>query len=165
MQSQPPDPSSVVQPSAPPSLPRRLAPPWYSLLLLPLVIAPCLAGSVAGQTSEPAAADLLTIESDLQQADNRTGVITATGNVRIVSEARGLTVTARQAQYYSREGRLVLSGNVDALDGRGQRIRAERLVYLVRGERLVAEPPSGGQVTTRFLLPRSSGARPPLPLP
>jgi lipopolysaccharide export system protein LptA len=133
-----------------------------ALVLCGLALGPSLAAPLPPAAP---AADLLTIESDLQQADNRTGVITATGNVRIVSEARGLTVRARQAQFFSREGRLVLSGDVEALDAQGQRIRAERLVYLVNGERLVAQPVEGGQVTTRFLLPRSSGARPPLPLP
>lgn len=159
--------SRVVPPPAPSLRPRRYAMAAGVGLLMACGLWSTLARPVAGQSLSPApgVADLLTIESDLQQADNRTGVITATGNVRIVSEARGLRVTARQAQYFSREGRLVLSGDVDAVDGQGQRIRAERLVYLVSGERMVAEPTSGGQVTTRFLLPRSSGARPPLPLP
>jgi lipopolysaccharide export system protein LptA len=103
------------------------------------------------QSSGPDAG-MVTIESDSQQADNRTGVITATGNVRI-SYPDGRTVaTARQAQYYSREGRLILSGDVDVVDADGQRIRAERLVYRLDSERLMAEPVKGGQVTSRLRL-------------
>lgn len=95
---------------------------------------------------------MVTIESDSQQADNRTGVITATGNVRI-SYPDGRTVaTARQAQYYSKEGRLILSGDVEVVDADGQRIRAERLVYRLDSERLLAEPVKGGQVTSRLRL-------------
>ncbi len=95
---------------------------------------------------------MVTIESDSQQADNATGVVTATGNVRITYPGRGMVATARQAQYYSREGRLVLSGDVDVTDADGQRIRAERIVYRLDSERVVAEPQPGRQVTSRLKL-------------
>ena len=41
---------------------------------------------------------LVTIESDQQQADQQTGVITARGNVRIVYPDERVVATARQAQ-------------------------------------------------------------------
>jgi lipopolysaccharide export system protein LptA len=63
-----------------------------------------------------------------------------------------MVATARQAQYYSREGRLVLSGDVDVTDADGQRIRAERIVYRLDSERVVAEPQPGRQVTSRLKL-------------
>lgn len=107
----------------------------------------------------------MTIESDRQQADNRTGIVTATGNVRIRYPARALVATSRQAQYFSREGRLVLSGDVDVIDARGQRIRAERLTYLLGSERLQAEPAAGRQVQSLLRLQGSSAAPPPLALP
>lgn len=99
-----------------------------------------------------AAGGLVTIESDSQQADNRTGVVTAIGNVRITYPPRGVVATARQAQYYTREGRLILSGDVQVVDAEGQRIRAERLVYLLDSERLSAQPTPGSQVVTRLRL-------------
>jgi lipopolysaccharide export system protein LptA len=112
---------------------------------------------------------MVTIESDIQQADNRTGVITATGNVRITYPDRRMVATSRQAQYYSKEGRLVLSGDVDVIDGDGQRIRAERLVYRLDSERLVAEPSGGRQVFSRLRLQSApapaSGAPAPTLLP
>ena len=74
---------------------------------------------------------LVTIESDLQKADNSTGVVTATGNVRIVYPDQRVVATARQAQYFTREGRVVLSGDVDVIQETGHSIRAEKLVYLV----------------------------------
>ena len=111
------------------------------------------------------AGGLVTIESDLQQADNQTGVVTATGNVRITYPERGMVATSRQAQYFSKEGRLVLSGDVDVIDGDGQRIRAERLVYTLDQERLVARPTPGQQVTSklRLALPPSQGPAVPKP--
>ena len=92
---------------------------------------------------------LVTIESDQQRADQLTGVITATGNVRIVYPDERVVATARQAQYFSKENRVVLSGDVDIVQEGGNLIRAERVVYLVDGERLIAIPPAGEQVFSR----------------
>lgn len=106
---------------------------------------------------------LVTIESDIQQADNRTGVVTATGNVRITYPDRRLVATSRQAQYYSREGRLILSGDVEVIDADGQRIRAERLVYRLDSERFEAIPATGRQVLSRLRLqPQAGGVAPSL---
>ena len=93
---------------------------------------------------------LVTIESDLQRADQLTGVVTATGNVRIVYPDERVVATARQAQYFSKENRVVLSGDVDIVQEGGNLIRAERVVYLVDGERLIAIPPEGQQVFSRL---------------
>lgn len=108
---------------------------------------------------------MVTIESDQQQADNKTGIVTATGNVRILYPERGMVATARQAQYFSKEARLVLSGDVDVVDADGQRIKAERLVYLLGSERLQAEPARGRQVVSKIRLQPAAGAaaRPPIP--
>jgi len=92
---------------------------------------------------------LVTIESDQQRADQLTGVITATGNVRIVYPDERVVATARQAQYFSKENRVVLSGDVDIVQEGGNLIRAERVVYLVDGERMIAIPPAGEQVFSR----------------
>ncbi len=95
---------------------------------------------------------LVTIESDLQQADNSTGVVTATGNVRIVYPDQRVVATARQAQYFTKEGRVVLSGDVDVVQEDGHTVRAERVTYFVNQERLIAEPPAGSQVVSRYRL-------------
>lgn len=107
----------------------------------------------------PQGNSLVTIESDVQQADNQTGIVTATGNVRITYPERGMVATSRQAQYFSKEGRLVLTGDVDVIDADGQRIKAERLVYQLDQERLLAQPASGKQVMSKLKLnsPRSHG--------
>ncbi len=103
---------------------------------------------------------MVSIESDRQQADNRTGIVTAIGNVRITYPQKGMVATSRQAQYFSKEGRLVLSGDVDVVDRDGQRIRAERLVYLLDSERVVAEPSAGRQVFSKLRLQTREGATP-----
>jgi len=108
--------------------------------------------------------NLVMIESDVQQADNQTGIVTATGNVRITYPAKGMVATSKQAQYFSKEGRLVLSGDVDVIDADGQRIRAERLVYQLDQERLLAQPAQGKQVMSKLKLnPPSPQKEPGLP--
>lgn len=151
---------------------------WVGLLLAPLLLAASSAWSQAQDQSNPAqtllaqaavappkAGGLVTIESDSQEADNQTGIVTANGNVRITYPDRGMVATSRQAQYFSKEGRLVLSGDVDVIDGDGQRIRAERLVYFLDQERLTANPSQGKQVTSKLRLSPAAGQRvgPPMP--
>lgn len=114
----------------------------------------------AGAPAPASATGLVTIEADSQTADNATGIITARGNVRITYPDRQLVATSRQAQYFSKEGRLVLTGDVDVIDERGQRLQAERVVYLLDSERLLAQPPAGGQVLSRFRMPPPSTAAP-----
>ena len=112
----------------------------------------------------------VTIESDLQRADNKTGVITATGNVRIVYPEQRMVVTARQAQYFSQEGRVVLTGDVDVVQTDGHSLRAERVTYDLNSQRLVAEPPNHEQVFSKVRLPPSknapvTGSQPTIPKP
>ncbi len=160
--------------------PRASCPAW-PLLAAVLLLAPAGAAGVpgpegAGHSTGPSGvagaghtalqpervstptSGLVTIESDLQRADNRTGVITATGNVRIVYPDQRVVATARQAQYFSREGRVILSGDVDIVQEDGHALRAERVVYDVNSERLLAEPPPGRQVTSKVRIPESRSA-------
>ena len=120
------------------------------LTALPILLSAILPPALAAPTVVTPTSGLVTIESDLQKADNSTGVVTATGNVRIVYPDQRVVATARQAQYFSREGRVVLSGDVDVIQDSGHSIRAERLVYLVERERIVAQPAPGQQVITFY---------------
>jgi lipopolysaccharide export system protein LptA len=120
------------------------------LTALPLFLSAILPPALAAPAVVTPTSGLVTIESDLQKADNSTGVVTATGNVRIVYPDQRVVATARQAQYFSREGRMVLSGDVDVIQDSGHSIRAERLVYLVASERIVADPAPGQQVITHY---------------
>ncbi|MDM7952110.1 MAG: LPS export ABC transporter periplasmic protein LptC [Cyanobium sp. CZS 25K] len=151
------------------TLPRRpllftLATGLVAAALLALPSRPVAAQAPAAQAPAPRAktpaTGMVTIESDVQQADNQNGIVTATGNVRIVYADRGMTATSRQAQYFSNEGRLVLTGDVDVIDTDGQRLRAERLVYQLDSERMVAEPPAGKQVFSRFRLQQQGSGNP-----
>ena len=96
--------------------------------------------------------NIITIESDMQSADDSTGIITATGNVRISYPAHGVVATSHQAQYFSREARVVLSGDVDVLKKGGNLLRAERVTYQLDKEKAVAEPAEGQQVFSQLTI-------------
>ena len=136
---------------------------WTAKLLSIAALLVCsgAALSVSAQTA-PADDSLITIESDTQSADNITGVVTAVGNVRIVYPSRGMVATSRQAQYFSREAMLVLSGDVDVVQEDGNSIRAERVTYNLDDERALAKPIPGEQVQSTLLLKQSSNSQTPL---
>ena len=115
----------------------------------------------AGALGRPGCAEtgMLTIESDQQLADNTTGVVTAIGNVRLIHPERGVVATSRQAQYFTNEDRIVLSGDVDVTQTDGTAIRAERLIYLLDQQRAIAEPADGAQVMSQWRLQPSADAK------
>ena len=120
------------------------------LLFLPLLAAFC--PLFLAQAQQSADAGVITIESDLQSADNGTGVITASGNVRLVHAGRGLVATSRQAQYFTEEERIVLSGDVDVIQADGNLLRADRFTYLLEEGRAIASPVPGQQVFSQWSL-------------
>jgi len=93
----------------------------------------------------------LTVRSDIQEANSETGVITARGNVYINYPARDLQATSAQAQYFSRERRLVLNGNVYVLQ-EGNTMRAETMTYLIDEGRFIATPETKQQVESVYLV-------------
>ena len=118
----------------------------YSLsLLASLFLSPVI---VSGQQSIETG--LITIESDQQTADNSIGIITAQGNVRLVHVDRGIVATGRQAQYFMKEERIVLSGDVDIVQKNGDLLQADRIVYSLIDERALATPSENKQVFSQW---------------
>jgi lipopolysaccharide export system protein LptA len=93
----------------------------------------------------------ITLKSDVQESNAQTGVITAKGNVQINYPARQIQATANQAQYYSRERRLILMGNVYVLQ-EGNSLRAEEMTYLIDEGRFIAKPQSDRQVESTYII-------------
>lgn len=102
----------------------------------------------------------LTVRSDIQEADRETGIVTARGNVQIDYPSRQIQATAAQAQYFSRERRLVMSGNVYVLQ-QGNSLRDETITYLIDEGRFLALPKSPQQVESIYLVPDSEPAAAP----
>ena len=93
----------------------------------------------------------ITLKSDVQESNAKTGVITARGNVRIDYPARQIQATATQAQYFSRERRLILTGNVYVIQ-EGNSMRAEEMTYLIDEGRFIATPQSDRQVESTYII-------------
>jgi lipopolysaccharide export system protein LptA len=127
--------------------------------VVPLMLAASLGSSglspalstANAQTATPASQSL-TLRSDVQEANAVTGVITARGNVQINYPARRIQATSIQAQYYSRERRIVLMGNVYVLQ-EGNSLRGEQITYLIDEGRFVALPDTGNQVESIYMVP------------
>jgi lipopolysaccharide export system protein LptA len=122
---------------------KSMAIAWVSAIaLLPV-------NSLTAQT--PSGEGAITLRSDLQESNSQTGVITAKGNVKINYPARQIQATAAQAQYFTRERRLVLTGNVYILQ-QGNSMRAETMTYLIDEGRFIATPKSDRQVESTYIL-------------
>ena len=93
----------------------------------------------------------ITLKADVQEANAITGVITARGNVQIDYPTRDITATSAQAQYFSEENRMILSGDVVVLQ-EGNRLEAETVTYLIDEGRFIALPQPNNQVETTYLV-------------
>ncbi|SKB13919.1 conserved exported hypothetical protein [Planktothrix sp. PCC 11201] len=137
--------------------------PLGFILLLPMaLVGGFVTDSVVSyaQTAPPAknaVGRAMTVRSDIQEADAQTGIVTARGNVQINYPARSIQATAAQAQYFSRERRIILSGNVFVLQ-EGNTIRGETVTYLIDEGRFIALPQGGGQVESMYLVPDESAS-------
>lgn len=118
-------------------------------LLLPLLTQSILPDSPARAQSNGGAIQL---KASRVEANSNTGVVTATGNVRIDYPNRQIYSTSAQALYYSREQRIVLSGNVDVVQ-EGNTLQAETVTYLIEEGRFVATPAPDQQVEAVYILP------------
>jgi lipopolysaccharide export system protein LptA len=103
------------------------------------------------QAQTPTQGGGITIRSDVQEANSETGVFTARGNVQINYPSRQIQATATQAQYYSKERRLVLSGNVYVIQ-QGNSMRAETMTYLIDEGKFIAAPKDNQQVESTYLV-------------
>ena len=111
------------------------------------------------QAQTPPANSPLTVRSDIQEANSETGVVTARGNVQFFYPARQIQGTSAQAQYFSRERRLVLTGDVYVLQ-EGNSMRAETMTYLIDEGRFIATPESAQQVESIYLVTENNNSSP-----
>lgn len=114
---------------------------------LPLAVQPGLPMAQA-QTSGQS----ITLDADVQEANAQTGVITARGNVRLNYPGRQIQATAQQAQYFSEERRMVLTGDVLVTQAGSNTIRGEVVTYLVDESRFVALPKQSQQVRSVYVI-------------
>jgi lipopolysaccharide export system protein LptA len=146
--------------SLPDSLMRRFS--------LGLVLPALVFGAIASPSLQPATAQnapnrALQIKSDIQEYDAKSQVVIARGNVQMFYTARGIQATAAQAQYFSRERQIILRGNVYILQQGGNSIRGEQVTYLIDSGRFIAQPQSGRQVESIYIVDETGNPNAPAP--
>ncbi|MDJ0706198.1 MAG: LptA/OstA family protein [Leptolyngbyaceae cyanobacterium MO_188.B28] len=136
----------------------RLTPLISALTFLGGVMAasPFLLGVRAQPSGEGGS---ITLRSDVQEANSNTGVITARGNVQIEYPAQQIYATSAQAQYFSQERRIVLSGDV-YVSQQGNSLRAETVTYLIDEGRFLALPQPDNQVEAVYVIPANQSSAP-----
>ena len=131
--------------------------------LLPLTLPLLLLA--ATRLVQAAPAQTMQLRANVTEANSKTGVVVARGNVLITYPARQIEATAAQAIYYSKEGKIILSGNVNILQ-EGNRLKGETVTYLVNEGRFVALPQENSQVEATYIIkdtPESAPAPAPIP--
>ncbi len=94
----------------------------------------------------------LTLQADLQEANANTGIVVAKGNVRLEYPAYKMTAKANQAIYAERQGSITLTGDV-VIERQGRdQLKAEKITYYVKENRLRAEPAEGQQVVGSYVI-------------
>lgn len=91
----------------------------------------------------------LTMRADVQKANTKTGVITAAGNVQILYPEHKLKATATKAQYFSRERRILLEGDV-LVEHAGNDLQADKMTYLIDEGRFEAQSDLEDSVETNI---------------
>ncbi|MGK7929329.1 MAG: LptA/OstA family protein [Spirulina sp.] len=147
------------------SHPHRLRGVALALLLLTIGGVISLWQNVRGVKAQEVGRQIV-VRSDIQEANQATGVMTARGNVRIDYPARQMQGTSAQAQYFTNEGVIVLTGNAYVLQ-EGNSVRGEVITYYVEEGRVVATPREDRQVESVYYIsdpdaPTSPSKEPPL---
>lgn len=128
---------------------RRRSPKLMGVAIVTMMVVTLTPAVLLAQS--PTEQGQITLKSDIQESNSQTGIITARGNVKINYPARQIQATAAQAQYYSRERRLILTGDVYVIQ-EGNSMRAESLTYLIDEERFIATPQSDRQVESTYII-------------
>jgi lipopolysaccharide export system protein LptA len=105
----------------------------------------------------------LYIRGKVQEYNSKTQVATVRGDVELVYPARGIQATAAQAQYFTRERQIILSGNVYVLQEGRNSIKAETVTYLIDEGRFVATPKQGRQVESIYIVNDNNQTNAPAP--
>ncbi len=128
--------------------------------LVPLTL---LAATRLVQAAPPV--QTMQLRANVTEANAKTGVVVARGNVLITYAARQIEATAAQAIYYSKEGKIILSGNVNILQ-EGNTLKGETVTYLVNEGRFEARPKENGQVEASYIVKDTPASAPaPAPIP
>jgi lipopolysaccharide export system protein LptA len=127
---------------------------WRWLVLLSIVSTTTII-PISAQSQQPNPKGF-TIGADIQEANSKTEVATARGNVRLNYPSRKIQGQANLAQYFIKQQRIVLSGNV-LINQNGNTIEGETITYLIDEGKFIANPKDKQQVRSNYILPEQGG--------
>ncbi len=130
---------------------------WRWLILLPVMAT----GSISLPLPVPVQAQQpnpngLFIQADTQEANSKTEVVTARGNVQLRYPSRNLKARANLAQYFIKQKRILLTGNVLIVQ-QGNTISGESVIYLIDEGKFIANPKPKEQVRSNYIVPDQGG--------
>jgi lipopolysaccharide export system protein LptA len=131
---------------------------WRWLLLLSIafggtITLPIQPPPVQAQQPNPQG---LSIQADTQEADSKKEIVTARGNVRLRYPSRKLQAQANLAQYYIKQKRILMTGNVLILQD-GNTLEGESVMYLIDEGKFIANPKLKQQVRSNYIIPEQGG--------
>ncbi len=98
----------------------------------------------------------LSIQADTQEANSKTQIVTARGNVRLAYPSRQLEARASIAQYFIKQKRILLSGNVSIVQN-GNTLEGDNVLYLIDEGKFIANPKTKQQVRSNYIIPEQGG--------
>jgi lipopolysaccharide export system protein LptA len=98
----------------------------------------------------------LTIQADTQEANSKTEVVTARGNVLLNYPSRKVQARASLAQYFIKQKRILLTGNV-LINQDGNTLAGESVTYLIEEGKFIANPKPKQQVRSNYIVPEQGG--------
>jgi lipopolysaccharide export system protein LptA len=124
---------------------------WRWLLLLPVIAtgSTLLPLPVPVQAQQPNP-NGLSIQADTQEANSKTEVVTARGNVQLRYPSRNVQARANLAQYFIKQKRILLTGNVVIVQ-QGNTLSGESVTYLIDEGKFIANPKPKQQVRSNYI--------------
>ncbi|WP_373539637.1 LptA/OstA family protein [Chamaesiphon sp.] len=98
----------------------------------------------------------LSIQADTQEANSKTEVVTARGNVRLNYPSRKVQAQANLAQFFIKQKRILLTGNV-LIAREGSTLEGESVTYLIDEGKFIATPKPKQQVRSNYIDPAQGG--------
>ena len=106
--------------------------------------------------AQPQKSQGLSIQADTQEANSKTEVVTAKGNVQLNYPSRKVKARANLAQYYIKQKRIILTGNVLIIQD-GNTLEGESVIYLIEEGKFIANPKVKQQVRSNYILSEQGG--------
>ena len=97
------------------------------------------------------------IESDSQSNDSSNGLFVAKGNVKITYPEKSIVATSSKAEFNKIDRQIILIGNVDILKEGAHSLSADKVVFYIDSEKIIANSKSKNQVLTRLSINSFTG--------